>query len=68
MPSFRVLRFDLNAKMSAEHRNVEAQDEREAAERVCGAPLIDVGKPGQLRAQVNLEGKPSNRTMFYVRD
>jgi hypothetical protein len=68
MPKFRVLCFEVNAGTWAEHRDIEAQDEREAAEHVCGGPLVaDAGKPGQLRAQVTPEGKPAQRTMFYIK-
>jgi hypothetical protein len=68
MPTFRVVCY-YNAVKQAEHRDVEAQDEHEAAERVCGGgPLLDAGKPGQLRAQVTLEAKPAARKMFYTRD
>lgn len=68
MPTFRVVCFDINASKSAEHRDVEAQDEREAAERVCGGSLVDAGKPGQLRAQIAPTANPAARKMFYARD
>ena len=50
----------------ANARVVEAQDEQEAAERVCGRPLIARGKIGQLRAQVSPVSKPAAKTLFYV--
>ena len=69
MPSFRVVCFEVGtAKMTEEHRDVEAQSEQEAAERVCGGPLADVGKAGQLRAQVAPVAKPSAKKLFYVRN
>ncbi len=47
-------------------REIEGKDERDAAERVCGGPLLEAGKTGQLRAQVWPVSKPSAKKMFYV--
>lgn len=67
MTRFRVVCFEVGtAKMTEEHRDVEAQDEKEAAERVCGGPLVDAGSRGQLRAQVARVDKPSARKLFYT--
>jgi hypothetical protein len=68
MPRFRVVCFEINAGKWTEHRDVEAQDEQEAAERVRGGPLVHAGKPGQLRAQVAPVVKPGAKKMFYARD
>jgi hypothetical protein len=46
---------------------IEAENEQEAAERVCREPLVAAGKPGQLRAQVSPASAPSVKKMFYVR-
>jgi hypothetical protein len=68
MPRFRVLCYEAGKWDGAEHRDVEAQDEHQAAEQVCGGPLVEVGKPGQLRAQAAPEGKPGAQKMLYVRN
>ncbi len=67
MPKFRVLCNE--AGEWAEHRDVEAQGEQQAAEQVCGGPLSSrQKKPGELRAQVNPEGTPGERKLFYAPD
>ena len=66
MQSFKVRCYEAAKWDWIEPRDIEAQDEREAAEIVCGGPLIEAGKPGQLRAQVWPASKPSARKMFYV--
>jgi hypothetical protein len=62
---FRVTCFEAGKWDGAEAREVEARDEKEAAEHVCGGPLEAAGKPGQLRAQVSPVGEPAARSMFY---
>ncbi len=54
MPRFKVKCYDYEAAKwdGIEPHDIKAQDEQEAAERVCGRPLVEEGKPGQLRAQV----------------
>ncbi len=66
MQSFKVRCYKAAKWDGIEPHDIEAQDEREAAEIVCGGPLIGRGKPGQLRAQVWPRSKPSKRKMFYV--
>lgn len=66
MQSFRVRCYEAGKWDKIEPRDIEAQDEREAAERVCGRPLVEGGKPGQLRAQVWSASKPSARKMLYI--
>ena len=66
MPHFKGKYFDGATWDKKEPRDIEAQDAREAAERICGGPLIEMGKPGQLRAQVWLASKPSAKKMFYI--
>jgi hypothetical protein len=69
MPRFTVLYFETGAAgKCVAHRDVEAQDEREAAERIFGGPLEEIqGKPGDLRAQVAPVDKPNARRLFYDR-
>ncbi len=66
MPCFKVRCYESGKWDGIEPRDIEAQDEREAAERICGGPLIEMGKPGQLRAQVWLASKPTAKKMFYI--
>ncbi len=68
MPRFKVKCYDYEAAKwdGIEPHDIKAQDEQEAAERVCGGPLIEEGKPGQLRAQVWSASMPSARKMFYI--
>ena len=62
---FMVTCFEAGKWDGAEAREVEARDEKEAAERVCGGSLEAAGKPGQLRAQVSPVDEPAARRMFY---
>ena len=66
MHSFKVKCYEAAKWDGIGARDIEAQDEREAAESVCGGPLIGRGKPGQLRAQVWPASKPSAKKLFYV--
>ncbi len=49
-------------------RKIEASDKLEAAENVCGGPLIEGAKLGNLRAVVWPLDKPSDKTSFRNRD
>ena len=66
MPRFKVKRYEGGKWDKIGPRDIEAQDQHEAAERICGGPLIEAGKPGQLRAQVWPVSKPSAKKMFYI--
>ena len=66
MQSFKVICYEAGKWDGIGPRDIEAQDEREAAESVCGGPLIEAGKPGQLRAEVWPASKLEARKMFYV--
>jgi hypothetical protein len=66
MPEFRVVCYEAGAWDQANARVVVAQDEKAAAEHVCGGPLTARGKIGQLRAQVSPVSKPAAKTLFYV--
>ena len=53
MPRFKVMTYDRGRWDGLEPRIVEARDEKEAAEKVCGTSLAPgPGKPGSLRAKV----------------
>jgi hypothetical protein len=52
MQTFKVVCYEAGEWDLARARVVEAQDAQEAAERVCGGPLLSRGNIGQLRAQV----------------
>jgi hypothetical protein len=47
---------------------VEAESERQAAEKVCGVSLRPRGRPGELRARVHLAGHHRQMTeiAFYA--
>ncbi len=66
MPLFMVRCYDENAMRDTDPLEVEAEDELAAAERICGGPLIDAGKPGQLRAEVWPRSSPAKKSFFYV--
>jgi hypothetical protein len=61
MPEFRVVCYEAGEWNQATAHVVEAQDEKAAAERVCGGPLVARGKIGQLRAQVSPVSKLPRR-------
>ncbi len=44
MPRFKVRCFEAGKWDEIEPRDIEAQDEHEAAERICGEPLIEAGE------------------------
>lgn len=66
MQRFKVKCYERAIWDEKEPCDIVAQDEREAAERVCGGHLVEAGKPGQLRAQVWPASKPGERKVFYV--
>ncbi len=68
MPRFKVRCYESGKWDEIEPRDVEAKDEREAAESVCGGALSERGKPGQLRAVVSRLAKPGDKTAFYVQE
>jgi len=59
-----------DGQWSREHnwRKIEANSEKEAAEKVCGLALTDNGTLAQLRARVLTFGdlKQRSATSFYV--
>ncbi len=66
MPRYKVRCYESGKWDEIEPRDIEAQNEREAAESVCGGPLLEAGKLGQLRAVVSPLAKPGHKTAFYV--
>jgi hypothetical protein len=53
MPRFKVMTYNRGMWDRQEPRIVEARDEKEAAEKVCGGPLTPgYDSPGNLRAKV----------------
>jgi hypothetical protein len=62
------VRYEAGEWDLANARVVEAQDAQEAAERVCGGPLLSKGNIGQLRAQVTPISRPRSKTTFYAPD
>ena len=64
MPIYRVRCFD-GHKWDEGEGGVQAQNEKEAAERVCGVPLVTSGTPVRLRAQVSASDKPGAKSLFY---
>lgn len=68
MPFFMVLCYEGGESDKKKVRKIEAKDEREAAETVCGGALLERGKLGQLRAVVSPLARPSDKTPFYVRE
>ncbi len=67
MPRFKVRCYESGKWDKIEPRDIEAEDEQEAAESVCGGPLIVVGKLGQLRAEVWAPSSPGAKKFFYVK-
>ena len=67
MPEFRVVCYEAGEWNQTTARVVEAEDEKAAAERVCGGPLVARGRIGQLRAQVSPVAKPAAKRLFYER-
>ena len=66
VPTFRVVCYEAGEWDLAKARVVEAQDAQEAAERVCGRPLLSGGNIGQLRAQVAPISRPRSKRTFYA--
>jgi hypothetical protein len=70
MPWFNVTRFQWGVRDRGSPEKIDAENEQEAAERVCGEALVTDGKLGQLRAAVWAEAwlssKPRSRIMFYA--
>jgi hypothetical protein len=66
MPIFKVKCYNAGLWDQVEPREVEANSEHEAAERICGRPLTEHGVPGRLRAEVYLPSQPGKKKLFYI--
>ena len=66
MPHFSVRCYERGIWDGVEPHKIETQNEQEAAESICGAPLIEGGKPGQLRAIVWPTASPDKKKTFFV--
>ncbi len=66
MPRFNVRCYEAAKWDGIEPHDIEAQDEQEAAASVCGGPLREGGKAGQLRAVVWSLSSPGAKKYFYV--
>ena len=68
MPFFMVTCFS-GGKPDEAPRKVEAHDKLQAAEDVCGGPLIEgPAKPGNLRATVRPLDNPNDVATFRERE
>ena len=67
MPRFKVRCYESAIWDKIEPRDIEAQDEQEAAESVCDEPLLERGVAGRLRAEVWPLSSPSAKKLFYVK-
>jgi hypothetical protein len=66
MPTFNVKCFNAGRWDRRKPREVEANTEKEAAELVCGGPLMATGQDGHYRAQVYLPSRPDQKKHFWV--
>jgi hypothetical protein len=65
MERFKVQRFDGSARLVGGPSEVTAASELQAAEAICGGPLIPGGKPALLQAEVWPVSKPGSKSAFY---
>jgi hypothetical protein len=63
---YRVVCFREGAWDGKEAVEREATSEMDAAEAICGTPLVEAGKPSQLRAQVTPMAAPAEKKLFYT--
>ncbi len=68
MPSFKVLCFVGGKWDENEAVKIEATHALEAAEKVCGEPLIEGVKLGDIRATVRPLDNPNDVTTFRKRE
>ena len=67
MQRFKVRRYEMGKWDGVEPRDIEAENEKEAAEAVCGESLTEEGaKLGLLCAEVWLPSSPGKKKQFYV--
>jgi hypothetical protein len=66
MPRFKVMVFRCGEWDKEDPRDVDAANETEAAEKVCGPePLGETGHHGKLRAELWRHHQPTNKKYFY---
>lgn len=64
MPLFMVQCYEGGKWDGKDQRRIEAESALEAAEAVCGEPLAEGAKLGDLRAQVTSLQKPMQKVVF----
>jgi hypothetical protein len=67
MSKFHVRCYENGIWNHEEPKIVEATSTKQAAERVCGGPLISSGL-GKLRAEAWPAGRPQEKATFYSSD
>ena len=66
MPRFSVMCYDQGLWDQNKNTIIEAENELRAAMQVCGEPLVESGKMGQLRAQAWPVLDPNAKKRFYL--
>ncbi len=66
MPKFTVWCYVGGKRNDA--RRIEAKDALEAAENVCGGPLIEDPKIGNLRAEVTPLDEPRRKFTYRIKN
>ena len=66
MPVFRVRCYNDGIWDDRKPREIEAPNELEAAQSVCGQQLVSLRKFAQLRAEVWPVRSPAAKSPFYV--
>lgn len=64
MPYFYVMCFEGGIWDKRDAQRVRARSGQEAAERVCGEPLVECNVLGQLRTQATAVARPNRKTTF----
>lgn len=68
MRPFKVKCYDRSIWDEKEPRDIEAESALQAAELICGGPLVEgVGNLGSLRAEVWEPASPSAKILFRTR-
>ena len=68
MPNFMVLCFVGGVWDDNDAVKIEAKDALEAAENVCGGPLIEDPKIGNLRAEVTPLDEPRPKFTYRIKN
>jgi hypothetical protein len=67
VPRFMVELYNDSKRDKAAPQEAEAEDWQTAAEKVCGEPLVEGAKLGEMRAKVWAVGKPPVRKKVFRR-